>query len=439
MTDDFDTVFRDRFLGSRDAVRLMRRFYLPFVRPLAARNERMPVFDVRCGLGEWLELMQEIGFEAQGVEVDPRMIAICRAHGLRVNQSDALAGLQTLPDDSQAIVSAFGFVEHISFDQLRAVVAEARRVLTPGGLLIMETPNPENIAVATCRFYRDPARRRPIPPELLAFVAEFEGFAPIRVVDLPQGPEAAQGHPPSLYGVLAGAGRDYAVIARKEGTRNAAGSLDPVTHDTPPRSLLKTLARRYDTALSAEIEFAQTLAGQAHAKARQSEIHAYEARLEAEAARVKAREAEAMARTAVSRAEAAHSALAAIHRSRSWRVTAAFRWAGAAARRLTRGVIAWATLAPGSRPQRIGQHLAYSLQSRSSLPPRWRAMLARWVPPSVGVAAGGPVEAREPSPISDRPLKPREAMEEISPEARRIYDELKASLEAGRRRTDDQA
>jgi hypothetical protein len=36
-------------------------------------------------------------------------------------------------------------------------------------------------------------------------------------------------------------------------------------------------------------------------------------------------------------------------------------------------------------------------------------------------------------------LKPREAMEEISPEARRIYDELKASLEAGRRRTDDQA
>jgi hypothetical protein len=50
-------------------------------------------------------------------------------------------------------------------------------VLQPGGLLIMETPNPENLVVGANTFYLDPSHERPIPPPLLAFAAEHAGFA----------------------------------------------------------------------------------------------------------------------------------------------------------------------------------------------------------------------------------------------------------------------
>ena len=50
------------------------------------------------------------------------------------------------------------------------------RVLKPGGLLIVETPNPTNVVVGAAAFYRDPSHLRPIHPDYLQFLARESGF-----------------------------------------------------------------------------------------------------------------------------------------------------------------------------------------------------------------------------------------------------------------------
>jgi len=53
---------------------------------------------------------------------------------------------------------------------------EALRVLRPGGVLILETPNPENLLVGSCLFYMDPTHLHPIPPPLLQWTVQQRGF-----------------------------------------------------------------------------------------------------------------------------------------------------------------------------------------------------------------------------------------------------------------------
>jgi len=53
---------------------------------------------------------------------------------------------------------------------------ESLRVLKPGGIVIFETPNPENIIVGACNFYMDPSHRNPLPPDTMKFLIEQRGF-----------------------------------------------------------------------------------------------------------------------------------------------------------------------------------------------------------------------------------------------------------------------
>lgn len=169
MNDGFYHAFEERFRGSRDLIKSRLRVYLPFVEPLRGLNKDAKAVDLGCGRGEWLELLQELKFDAQGVDLDDGMLKICREVGLKVQTIDAIAFLKKLPDASHVVISGFHIVEHIQFIDLQVLVQEALRVLMPGGILILETPNPENIIVGTSSFYLDPTHQRPIPPQLLSF------------------------------------------------------------------------------------------------------------------------------------------------------------------------------------------------------------------------------------------------------------------------------
>ena len=219
MSDGFYRAFEERYRGSRELIKGRLVAYRPFVEPLLEVYPSATALDLGCGRGEWLELLVESGFKPIGVDLDKGMLEACLERGLPVEQGDALAYLSALPDESQAVVSAFHVVEHITFDQLGTLVAETLRVLMPGGLLIMETPNPENIVVATRNFYLDPTHQRPIPPMLLAFVAEYAGFARVKTLRLQESKELVNKGDVSLQDVFAGVSPDYAVVAQKHCTR----------------------------------------------------------------------------------------------------------------------------------------------------------------------------------------------------------------------------
>jgi O-antigen chain-terminating methyltransferase len=53
--------------------------------------------------------------------------------------------------------------------------------LKPGGVLAIETPNPECLAIFATHFYIDPTHTRPVPPALLSFYLEEFGLGNIEV------------------------------------------------------------------------------------------------------------------------------------------------------------------------------------------------------------------------------------------------------------------
>lgn len=242
MSGWFYRAFEDRYRGSRAVIRERLKVYLPFVQPLALGGAT--ALDLGCGRGEWLELLTETGFAAAGVDFDEGMLAACRERGLTVELGDALLALRARPEASLAVVSAFHLVEHISFEQVQTLITEALRVLQPGGLLILETPNPENLVVGASSFYDDPSHLRPLPPKLLAFAVEFAGFARHNVLRLQEAQHLAEAAQVGLFDVLAGVSPDYAVVAQKAGAPAHLAELDSLFARTFGLDL-HVLAQRY--------------------------------------------------------------------------------------------------------------------------------------------------------------------------------------------------
>ena len=84
--------FEAKMRGSTADVRERQRPYVDDFRDAA------PVLDVGCGRGELLGLLRDAGIEARGIDADADMVAYARGEGLEVEQADALAHLEQIPD-----------------------------------------------------------------------------------------------------------------------------------------------------------------------------------------------------------------------------------------------------------------------------------------------------------------------------------------------------
>jgi SAM-dependent methyltransferase len=227
MKDDFYSQFEHAFRGERPEIKERLQVYVPLIEPLIDLYPDALALDLGCGRGEWLEVLRDKGLNAKGVDLDDGMLAECRKLNLNVSTQDVIAALNSFEDESISMVSAFHLVEHISFEMLRALISEAFRVLKPGGLLILETPNPENILVGTSTFYLDPTHTRPIPPGLLKFLSKYYGFVNGTVLGLQESPALREKVSPSLRDVLGGASPDYAVVAQKPAHENIIARFKP--------------------------------------------------------------------------------------------------------------------------------------------------------------------------------------------------------------------
>lgn len=314
----FYSAFEARFRGTRDEIKARLKAYTPFLEPFLGQDPSYPCIDLGCGRGEWLELLQGLGFKARGVDLDAGMLAIAKEHGLSVTAQDALLALAELPDGSQSIVSGFHIAEHLPFEVLQQLVQEAHRVLRPGGLLILETPNPENIAVATNYFYLDPTHVRPLPPELMSFLPEYYGFCRSKIVRLQEDPSLLAQPIMTVAQIIHGVSPDYAVIAQKEAPLNVLALWD------------SAFARSYGLGLGVLSERFRQIQ-EVQAGAFHSQLQAQGAQLQAQGAafhsQLQAQGAQLQAQSAQLQAEAAmwHQRFMDVIESRSWRITAPLR------------------------------------------------------------------------------------------------------------------
>jgi O-antigen chain-terminating methyltransferase len=198
------------------------------------------------------------------------------------------------------------------------VATEALRVLAPGGLMILETPNPENLVVGSSAFYMDPTHHKPLPPLLLGFLAEFAGFGRVATLRLHEG--VSPDRPATLIDVLAGVSPDYAIVAQKPGASSPA--LDALLA-TKHGVNLNELAERWERQLQDRLREMQVSSGMGR-----EAIAGLSFRIEA---LERARGAQGgVERGAAQKVFELQDQLRAMQASTSWRVTAPMRWVGGA-------------------------------------------------------------------------------------------------------------
>lgn len=211
--------FEDAFRGSRADIEARVSEYLPVLDHHGISRQSDRIIDLGCGRGEWLQVLGKEGYRASGCDSNSAMVAACRDQGLEVALSGFSDFLRTIPDDSVGVVTAFHVAEHLSLDALLDLIDSSLRVLRRDGILILETPNPQNVLVGLHTFYIDPTHERPLPALLLQFLVEARGFCKASTMYMHPYHESALIREESevsrrfneyFYGP-----QDYAIIARR--------------------------------------------------------------------------------------------------------------------------------------------------------------------------------------------------------------------------------
>jgi len=161
------------FRGTEEEIRARQSFYLPFF------QSRRNVLDIACGRGEFLQLMREAKVPARGVDLDADMVGCCLEKGLDAVQADAFAYLEAVPERSLDGIFCAQFLEHMEPEAYITLLSQCVEKLAPSGVLAVETPNPECLAMFSQTFFVDPSHVRPIPPAQLRFLFAEVGLGRI--------------------------------------------------------------------------------------------------------------------------------------------------------------------------------------------------------------------------------------------------------------------
>jgi SAM-dependent methyltransferase len=95
------------------------------------------LLDVGCGGGELLAFLRSLGWQVEGVEVDPVAVERARAKSLTVHLGTLED--QRLSADRFDVITMNHVIEHVH-DPI-GLLRECRRILKPGGRLAVTTPN----------------------------------------------------------------------------------------------------------------------------------------------------------------------------------------------------------------------------------------------------------------------------------------------------------
>ena len=168
--------FEDRFRGAAVEIRARCAYY---ARHFDAASD---VLDVGCGRGEFLDVLRGRGITATGVDINPEMVAQCRARGLEVVERDLLAHLASLPDASLGGLFSAQVVEHLEPAYLLRFIDTAFLKLRPGARIVLETINVASWIAFFQSYIRDITHVRPLHPETLAYLVTAGGFQKVEVV-----------------------------------------------------------------------------------------------------------------------------------------------------------------------------------------------------------------------------------------------------------------
>jgi len=445
MQYNFYRAFEDKYRGSRELIKERLKVYMPFIELFKNiyKKEELKVLDLGCGRGEWIELVGENDFYGLGVDIDDGMLQACKILNLDVIHIDALEFLQKSPDESFVVVSGFHIAEHLPFDVLQNLIKETLRVLKPGGLLILETPNPENIRVATVNFWLDPTHIRPLPPLLLSFLTEYYGFARSKTLRLQEDKNIKNLDSVNLLQVLYSPSPDYAIIAQKYASTEITALFNEV-FSKEYGITLESLSEKFQN----HILNIENKALEAENRAIGLEKRLIETENKSLATKNRIVELENKALETENKAIGLEKRLIetenkiielftlynGLLNSKSWKITYPLRMLAKFARWFKTGAISWITFAPESRPRRVAKKTIIKIKDCLNKKPKLKSLVKLCLKPFSGLQD----RLKRVGNINNNGVYHNESPSEIqysnlSPTAKKIYNDLKNAVEDRRK------
>jgi SAM-dependent methyltransferase len=115
---------------ARSADRLLERL-------LGPGHDRL-CLDLGCGSGAHVPALAGLGWRVTGVDISPRQVGLARRTGITAT----VASADSLPLGDQSVDAVATIMTTTDFDSLPPVFTEARRVLRPGGRLVVIAAHP---------------------------------------------------------------------------------------------------------------------------------------------------------------------------------------------------------------------------------------------------------------------------------------------------------
>lgn len=175
----FYHAFEERFRGPEELIKNRQSIYIDYIKK-AYEFTGGKVLDIGSGRGEFLELLRDEKIPATGVDLNEIMVQGCRDKGLNVEQRDAYDSIAAQNDESLAAVTAFQVIEHLNPEEIWQIINTALVKIKPGGVIILETVNPECL-FALRNFYLDLTHRKPLPATTIKFLLEIAGFENVEI------------------------------------------------------------------------------------------------------------------------------------------------------------------------------------------------------------------------------------------------------------------
>jgi SAM-dependent methyltransferase len=178
---DHEIKWRERALGILAYLDPNRRADTDFPLKFLAYESRGRILDLGCGSGDLLHKMHALGWEPEGIDVDPAAVEVARRKDLRVRAGSLHE--QRFPDACFDAVVMSHVIEHVH--RPLELLSEVHRILKAGRRLVIATPNAGSLGHRMLRArwpFLDPPRHLQIfTAHALKSLVHAAGFDDVRV------------------------------------------------------------------------------------------------------------------------------------------------------------------------------------------------------------------------------------------------------------------
>lgn len=142
-----------------------------------------PIAELGCGHGAFLWWLKERGFSrVAGVDASGPQVALARQVGVPVEQADINQWLARQPEASLAALIGIDLIEHLAKDDFMTLLQHSRRVLEPGGRLILRYPNGDSPLLGL-NLFNDITHVWAYTSNCMRSLAQMHGFVAVRFAD----------------------------------------------------------------------------------------------------------------------------------------------------------------------------------------------------------------------------------------------------------------